>query len=31
LGKSEANPGNMPEVTKGYLNEANWASCKALE
>lgn len=31
MGKIDPNPGSMPEVTRSYLNEANWASCKALE
>ena len=31
MGKVDQNPGTMPEVTRSYLNEANWASCKALE
>jgi hypothetical protein len=31
MGKMDLNPGSMPEVTRGYLTEVNWASCKALE
>lgn len=31
IGKMDPNPGNMPEVTRAYLNETNWAMCKALE
>lgn len=31
LGKMDPNPGTMPEITRGYLNETNWACCKALE
>lgn len=31
FGKMDPNPGSMPEVTRSYLNEINWASCKALE
>jgi len=31
LGKMDPNPGTMPEITRGYLNEHNWACCKALE
>lgn len=31
LGKVDPNPGSMPEVTKSYLTEQNWSSCKALE
>jgi dynein heavy chain, axonemal len=31
VGKMDPNPGQMPEVTKSYLNETNWALCKALE
>jgi hypothetical protein len=27
----DPNPGQMPEVTKSYLNETNWALCKSLE
>jgi len=26
----DPNPGQMPEITKSYLNENNWAMCKAL-
>ena len=31
LGKMDPNPGTMPEITRSYLNETNWACCKALE
>ncbi len=31
VGKMDPNPGSMPEVTRTYLNETNWALCKALE
>lgn len=31
MGKVDPNPGSMPEITRSYLNESNWASCKALE
>jgi len=31
IGKQDPNPGNMPEVTRAYLNEQNWSMCKALE
>jgi len=31
MGKMDPNPGTMPEITRGYLNETNWACCKALE
>lgn len=31
IGKMDANPGNMPEVTRAYLNDQNWAMCKGLE
>jgi hypothetical protein len=31
VGKMDANPGQMPEITKSYLTETNWAMCKALE
>ena len=31
MGKLDPNPGTMPEVTRSYILEANWAGCKALE
>jgi len=31
MGKLDQNPGTMPEVTRSYLMEHNWAGCKALE
>jgi len=31
MGKMDPNPGTMPEITRGYLNETNWACCKALQ
>ena len=31
MGKMDPNPGTMPEITRGYLNETNWACCKTPE